>query len=350
VKALESEGARSVALCSESFGIVWNHLKSFGIDSLKTSRNPMQQPQTSGAPLLSFAIPIRNGEKVLPKLLESLLAQDFSDFEIIISDNASTDRTPEVCREYASRNPRIRYHRNPENIGLNANFNLLIELARGKYIRWIGGDDRLEPDYARKCITAIEARPDVIGVSTYQDYTDDFGNRDYYEYTGKRLDSPHAYQRYARMVWFMTHDYRYIDPIYTMMRRDVLLQIGGHKPVLNADQVLAIEISLWGAFIHVPECLAHRGWKFQGEMPREQLLRQNFHQHYDKVRKHTYLNIIAAAWEPVMRLPLPWWEKLLCVPTIVYYFLRASRFEAEAALRNQLRPLKHTLRRYIKAS
>lgn len=310
----------------------------------------MQQTQASDSPLLSFAIPIRNGEDVLPGLLESLLAQDFSDFEIVISDNASTDRTTEVCQAYALRDSRIRYHRNPENIGLNANFNLLIELARGKYMRWIGGDDRLEPDYARKCIEALKARPDVIGVTTYQDYVDDYGNRDYYEYTGKRLDYPRAYQRYARMVWFMTHDYRYVDPIYTMTRRDVLLNIGGHKPVLNADQVLAIEISLYGAFTHIPECLAHRGWKFQASTPHDQLLRQNFHDQYDKVRKHTYLNIIAAAWEPVMRLPLPWWEKLLCVPTISYYFLRASWYEAIEAFRTQLRPLKHILRRYVKGT
>lgn len=284
----------------------------------------------------------------MPKLLDSLLAQDFPDFEIVISDNASTDRTAEVCQAYANRDSRIRYHRNPENIGLNANFNILIELARGKYMRWIGGDDRLEPDYASKCIAAVEARPDVIGVSTYQDYEDDHGNRDYYEYTGDRLDHPHAYQRYARMVWFMIHDHRYFDPIYTMVRRDVLLKIGGHRTVINADQVLAVEISLWGAFVHIPECLAHRGWKFNGDMPHDQLLRQNFHQNYEKVRNQTFLNIIAAFWEPVMRLPLPWWEKLLCFPTIAYYTIKAFRFNAEAALRTFLRPLKHSLRRYLR--
>ncbi len=310
----------------------------------------MPQVEAAQSPLLSFAIPIRNGEKVLPKLLDSLLAQDFTNFEIVISDNASTDRTLEVCQKYVQQDSRVRYHRNPENIGLNANFNLLIELARGKYMRWIGGDDRLEPDYARKCIAALSTRPDVIGVTTYQDFVDDQGNRDYREYTGRRLDYPQAYRRYGRMLWFMVNDYRYIDPIYTMVRRDVLLQIGGHRAVLSADQVLAVEMSLGGAFTHVPECLAHRGWKFGNDMPREKLLRQNFHQDYEKVRRQTYLNTLAAFWAPVMRMQMSWWEKLLCLPPLGYCFLRMSQFRLEDTFRKVMRPLKQAIRQAIKTS
>jgi len=248
------------------------------------------------------------------------------------------------------RDPRIRYYRNPENIGINANFNLLIELARGKYMRWIGGDDSLEADYARKCIAALHARPDVIGVTTYQDFVDDYGGRDYYEYTGRRLDYPLAHQRYQRMIWFMNHDHRYVDPIYTMMRRDVLLQIGGHRAVLAADQVLAVEISLWGAITHVPECLAHRGWNFGPGASRDQSLRQNFHQDYEKVRQHSYLNTIAAFWAPVMRMPLPWWEKLLFLPTLGYCFLKASQLRLEAGLKKALSPFKRILRRAIRGA
>jgi len=310
---------------------------------------PQIEAEASSSPLLSFAIPIRNGEDTLPKLLDSLLAQDFSDFEIVISDNASTDSTFELCQQYIQRDPRIRYYRNPENVGVNANFNLLIELARGKYMRWIGGDDSLEADYARKCIAALHARPDVIGVTTYQDFVDDYGGRDYYEYTGRRLDYPLAHQRYQRMIWFMNNDHRYVDPIYTMMRRDVLLQIGGHRAVLAADQVLAVEISLWGAITHVPECLAHRGWNFGPGASRDKVLRQNFHQDYEKVRQHSYLNTIAAFWAPVMRMPLPWWEKLLCLPTLGYCFLRESQWRLETGLKKALSPFKRILRRAISA-
>lgn len=306
----------------------------------------MRQIEALSSPLLSFAIPIRNGENTLPRLLDSLLAQDFSDFEIVISDNASTDCTFEVCQQYIQCDQRVRYHRNPENIGINANFNLLIKLARGKYMRWIGGDDYLEPDYARKCIAALLSRPDVIGVTTYQDFWDDSGKREYYEYKGRRLDYPSAYQRYERMMWFMNQDYRYIDPIYTMIRRDILLQIGGHRAVLSADQVLAVEISLRGAFTHVPECLAHRGRNFGTGLSREKFLRQNFHKDYEKVCQQTYLSTVAAYWAAVMRMPLPWWEKLLCVPTLGYCLIKATQFRLESSLKQAISPLKQALRRY----
>jgi glycosyltransferase involved in cell wall biosynthesis len=295
----------------------------------------------SGSPLLSFLVPIRNSEKVLPRLLDSLLAQDFSDFEIIVSDNASTDRTSEVAQAYARKDRRVRYHQNPENIGINANFNQLIDMARGKYMRWIGGDDYLEPEYASKCIAALQSRPDAIGVTTYQDFTDDEGNLSYYEYDGRRLDYSRPYQRYGRMLWFMVNDYRYIDPIYTMMRREVLQKIGGHRHVLSADQVMAVEISLEGPFIHIPECLAHRGWKHAIE--HHAYLRRLFHHDYHKVCRHTYLNTLAAFWAPVMRTPMPWWERLMCLPPLVYCFLKMSQVRLKNNLRKALRPFKQAL-------
>ena len=295
----------------------------------------------SGSPLLSFLVPIRNSEEVLPRLLDSLLAQDFSDFEIIVSDNASTDRTSEVAQAYARKDRRVRYHQNPENIGINANFNQLIDMARGKYMRWIGGDDYLEPEYASKCIEALQSRPDAIGVTTYQDFTDDEGNLSYYEYDGRRLDYSRPYQRYGRMLWFMVNDYRYIDPIYTMMRREVLQKIGGHRHVLSADQVMAVEISLEGPFIHIPECLAHRGWKHAIE--HHAYLRRLFHHDYHKVCRHTYLNTLAAFWAPVMRTPMPWWERLMCLPPLVYCFLKMSQVRLKNNLRKALRPFKQAL-------
>lgn len=294
-----------------------------------------------GLPLLSFLVPIRNSEAVLPRLLDSLLAQDFPDFEVIISDNASTDRTPEIGQAYARQDKRVRYHQNPENIGINANFNQLIDMARGKYMRWIGGDDYLEPEYARKCIAALQARPDAIGVTSYQDFTDDEGNLSYYEYAGRRLDYPRPYQRYGRMLWFMVNDYRYIDPIYTMMRREVLQKIGGHRHVLSADQVMAVEISLEGPFIHVPKCLAHRGWKHAIE--HHAYLRRLFHDDYDKVCRQTYLNTLAAFWAPVMRTPMPWWERLMCLPPLGYCFLKMSQARLQDNFRKALRPSKQAL-------
>ena len=85
------------------------------------------------APRLTVGLPVFNGEDYLAEALESLLAQTFTDFELIISDNASTDGTEQICRRYAARDPRVHYVRQPRNLGISANHNVLVALARAFY-------------------------------------------------------------------------------------------------------------------------------------------------------------------------------------------------------------------------
>ncbi|MEM7200752.1 MAG: glycosyltransferase family 2 protein [Planctomycetota bacterium] len=220
------------------------------------------------APALSFGVPVRNGQRFLPRLLDSLLAQDLTDFEVVICDNESTDDTPEICASYAARDPRIRYLPNAHNIGQIENFNRTLELARGRYFRWIGVDDWLEPSYARRCVEVLERVPEAVGITTFQDHIDDEGHRLYAEYRGERLDSPDLARRFGRMMWAFTADYRFFDPIYSMMRRDVLERSRRLRFVPNTDQVLAAELIAFGPFLHVDECLAHRRKEyldFEGE-------------------------------------------------------------------------------------
>ncbi|MDX2242744.1 MAG: glycosyltransferase family A protein [Leptolyngbyaceae cyanobacterium bins.302] len=300
------------------------------------SQSFQAQSHRAEYPLLSFAVPIYNGEHLIGHLLDSLLAQDFDNFEIVISDNASTDRTGEICQEYARRDRRIRYFRNPENIGLMPNFNRLIDLAQGKYMRWIGGDDWLEPDYARKCIAAIEARPDVIGVTTYQDFLNEDGSQDYVEYRGARLDSPSVYKRFARMIWFTYHDPRYIDPIYTMVRRDMLQKTGGHRlDIFAADQVLAVEMSILGAFTHVPECLAHRG-KASAPLTYDDLLRQNFNENYAKVQQQKFWDLILAFWSTLDKFQQNPIVKVRCFFPLAKLFLIVYPRQQKTRLKRQL--------------
>ena len=103
--------------------------------------------EVSGIRRISVAIPVYNGEKYLGAAIGSILAQTFHHFELIISDNASTDRTAAICREFAARDARIRYHRQPRNFGAAANFNRSHELATGEYFKWAAHDDLLEPEY-----------------------------------------------------------------------------------------------------------------------------------------------------------------------------------------------------------
>lgn len=99
------------------------------------------------APKVSIGMPVYNGEETICQALDSLLAQTFTDFELIISDDASTDRTGEICLEYAKKDPRIRYVRQPENRGANFNFQFVLDKARGEYFMWAAQDDVRSPDY-----------------------------------------------------------------------------------------------------------------------------------------------------------------------------------------------------------
>jgi glycosyltransferase involved in cell wall biosynthesis len=96
---------------------------------------------------VSIGMPVFNGEQYIREALDSLLGQTFPDFELIISDNASTDRTSEICLEYAAQDQRIRYIRQPEDRGMLFNFNFVVQQARGEYFMWAACDDIWAPNW-----------------------------------------------------------------------------------------------------------------------------------------------------------------------------------------------------------
>ena len=104
------------------------------------------------APKVSIGIAVFNGENFLESALRSILAQTFEDFELIISDNASTDRTADICEQYASQDGRVLYLRQPANLGAQPNYNLLVGQARGRYFKWAAHDDMLAPTFLERCV------------------------------------------------------------------------------------------------------------------------------------------------------------------------------------------------------
>src|SRR5215510_10355296 len=112
--------------------------------------------------LLSVGLAVYNGEEFLDEAIRSILAQTLTNFELIISDNASTDRTSEICQKYVRIDPRIRYHRNEANIGGANNENQTFRMARGKYFRWAAHDDVLAPTLLARCVEVLEERPDAV--------------------------------------------------------------------------------------------------------------------------------------------------------------------------------------------
>ena len=113
-------------------------------------------------PLVSIGMPVYNTEPHIRQSLESLLAQDYEHFELIISDNASIDGTQEICLEYAARDKRIRYYRNERNIGIALNQNRVFELSSGKYFKWAGSHDYVAPSFISACKHILDTDPRVV--------------------------------------------------------------------------------------------------------------------------------------------------------------------------------------------
>ena len=114
-------------------------------------------------PKISIGIPVYNGEKFIRKCIESVLQQTNKNFELIISDNASTDSTPEICKEFLNKDDRISFVRQDKNMGQNWNFNFLLEKANGEYFVWVAADTFLLPEFIEKNIAVLESQDKAVG-------------------------------------------------------------------------------------------------------------------------------------------------------------------------------------------
>lgn len=117
---------------------------------------------SSSNPKVSIGVPVYNGAATLAAMLGALLQQTVRDFEIVISDNASTDETGAICAEYMARDSRIRYFRQSKNIGAEPNFKFVLEQARGPYFMWSASDDIRSPDFLEENVRFLEAHPDYV--------------------------------------------------------------------------------------------------------------------------------------------------------------------------------------------
>lgn len=114
------------------------------------------------SPKVSIGVPVYNGAKTLPTMLDCLLAQTFGDFEIFISDNASTDQTEAICKAYAARDSRIRYFRQPKNLGAEGNFRFVLDEARAPYFMWSATDDTRSPEYLEENVSFLDTHPTYV--------------------------------------------------------------------------------------------------------------------------------------------------------------------------------------------
>jgi glycosyltransferase involved in cell wall biosynthesis len=208
--------------------------------------------------LVSIGLPVYNGAHRLEEVVWSVLAQDHQRIELVISDNASTDDTEEVCRSLARADSRIVYHRQPRNVGLLNNFVHAIRVASGTYFRWIGDDDWMAPDYVSRCLSVFAEDERRVLVTTQLAYTGQDGiTRSDPGYTGTRMSTIDPVARFTEMLRLLNQSSLLVDPLYGMVRRAPVAAIR-RRNMLREDEVFATKLALAGPWGHVPEILAHR--------------------------------------------------------------------------------------------
>ncbi len=208
----------------------------------------------SSIPLISVGLPVYNGEKYLRSSIDSILAQTFDDFELIISDNASTDGTENICREYADRDARIQYFRNEKNLGAAGNYNILVEKARAKYFRWQNADDYIEPNLHELCFKILEKNPDCVLTFGKTKVIDAEG-----DLIEKYEDNLHIVDERAadRFVRFKKNVGQ-TNAIYGLMRLNALRKTHLFRKFKSSDTNFMGELCLYGKFIQIPEYLFYR--------------------------------------------------------------------------------------------
>jgi glycosyltransferase involved in cell wall biosynthesis len=211
----------------------------------------MNEDMAARKPLVSIGVPVYNGENYLATALDSILAQTCQDFEIVITDNASTDSTPEICEQYAQRDERVRYFRNDTNIGSTRNFNRSCHLARGQYFKWLAHDDFCAPNFLERCIDVLEREADVVLCFTRTAIVDGAG--DVVEHhigsmqTGDR--APHR-RFHDLLVDYMCYE------IFGVIRTDALRKTQLIGVYAHGEGVLLARLGLMGRFHEVPEYLS----------------------------------------------------------------------------------------------
>lgn len=206
------------------------------------------------SPTVSVGLPVFNGRPYIRTALESLLGQTYSDFELIVSDNASTDGTVEIVETVVRDDPRVRLIRNPRNMGVSRNFNRCFELARGRYFRWHGADDLVASTHLERCVEVLETDPGVVLVYPQTALIDAEGTvvGDYDDNLHLNDPSPSArFRAYVARVGLCNAD-------AGLIRAESLARTGLFAEFVGSDLVLVGELTLHGRFHEIPERLFFR--------------------------------------------------------------------------------------------
>jgi glycosyltransferase involved in cell wall biosynthesis len=200
------------------------------------------------SPTVSIGVPVYNGENYLAKALDSILNQTFTNLEVVISDNASTDATATICHEYQQRDSRIHFYRSEKNLGGIRNFNRVFELSHGEFFQWVAHDDEIAPEYLERAVNIFNQHPEVVlcyARAFRINECEKVGPIDFKAIANKASVGARLHD-----VIFTPH---LCIPIAGVVRSIALRQTRCHMPFVGSDWNLLVELSLLGQFYEIPD-------------------------------------------------------------------------------------------------
>jgi len=205
------------------------------------------------SPLVSIGMPLYNEERYLRQTLDSLISQDYANFEIIISDNASVDGTSDICQEYVAKDRRVHYYRNETNIGAAVNFKRVFELGQGDYFVWAAGHDLWHPTFLSRCLEIFSQDESILLCYPQAFWIDTDGQQLGLIPGSIETRGLDRLSRFQVVLWGMGYCY----PVYGVIKSQVLKQVNLGVQVIAPDNLLLAELSLLGSFAKIHEPLLY---------------------------------------------------------------------------------------------
>lgn len=290
---------------------------------------------------LSIGLPVYNGEKFLEETLANLLSQTFGDFELVISDNASSDRTEEICRDFCHRDPRVKYFRNANNIGAHPNFERAFQLCSAPLFKWAAVDDVCLPNFLETCVKLLDADPSAVMAHSGTTFIDECGEPFPFDKesgqfldpktgVGQTPDSADIGTSASAMArfWSVLKKARWATHVFGVIRRESLKKTVLLPNFASSDRVMLAELALLGRFQASPDRLFCK--RFHGEVSwalNQKELRAFIGANDEKYsRRLRQLNhFFAAPWDKPISLS----SRVICTAMVAVHSIKTS---AEATL------------------
>lgn len=262
-------------------------------------------------PQVSIGVPVYNGDNFLRQALESLCAQTVPDLEIVISDNASTDGTEAICREFAARDPRIRYFRQETNLGAGPNYNFVFRASRGRYFKWAAHDDYMDPGALEACFRALESDPQTVLCHPRLVDVDEAGHV-IAEFDRGAAGLGPARDRFFQVIQ-IGHN---CAEVFGLTRRATLLETGLIRDYTDSDRTLLGELALRGRLRQVDGARFYR--RIHGR--KSDRVFKSYHERAAWFNPANQGRLVLSAWNQLRDLLGSWWrcrlpagEKLACL-------------------------------------